>query len=387
MRILHYCQHVLGLGHFMRSLAVTRALAGHEVLFVSGGRRVPVPLPGHARLLSLPALEMSEDFSEFGPADLLELEETKTRRVELLLEAARTFGPQVIIIELFPFGRKKFGFELSPLLHAARSGCFGPCAAVCSLRDILVERGDAAKFEARAVNLLNAYFSALLVHADPRLFRLEDSFSRAADLTVPVVYTGYVAERPAPGAGAALRAELGLAPGERLIIASAGGGKVGGELLRAAVLAQARLPQSLRARLQVFTGPYMAEEDVDELRDLAAGRPEVAIERFTERFPAWLAAADCSVSMAGYNTTMDILASGVPALVRPFDVNREQADRAARLAEMGLLTVLKDLEPEYLACAMETALAKGRRPGPPPIDLDGAATTARYISERFGEMW
>ena len=34
MRVLHYCQHVLGIGHLFRSLAICRALAPHPVVLV-----------------------------------------------------------------------------------------------------------------------------------------------------------------------------------------------------------------------------------------------------------------------------------------------------------------------------------------------------------------
>ncbi len=36
MKILVYCQHVLGVGHFFRTLEICRALAGHDVVLVSG---------------------------------------------------------------------------------------------------------------------------------------------------------------------------------------------------------------------------------------------------------------------------------------------------------------------------------------------------------------
>ena len=47
MKIVFYCQHVLGVGHFFRSLEICRALAGHEVILVTGGPRFEVQLPGH----------------------------------------------------------------------------------------------------------------------------------------------------------------------------------------------------------------------------------------------------------------------------------------------------------------------------------------------------
>ena len=93
-----------------------------------------------------------------------------------------------------------------------------------------------------------------------------------------------------------------------------------------------------------------------------------------------LAAADLSVSLAGYNTVMGLLAAGCRGLVAPFDQNREQRLRAERLAGMGLLGVLDpaDLDPPALAGRMREALA-GQPPRRGAIDLDGARGTARFF--------
>ena len=78
------------------------------------------------------------------------------------------FRPDVLIIELFPFGRNGFSFELLPLLEAdPERGSLPSCRVVCSVRDILVEKKDQQKFEARVVDRLNRFFDAVLVHGDP----------------------------------------------------------------------------------------------------------------------------------------------------------------------------------------------------------------------------
>jgi predicted glycosyltransferase len=107
----------------------------------------------------------------------------------------------------------------------------------------------------------------------------------------------------------------------------------------------------------------------------------VDIQRFTPDFLDYLAAADLSVSMAGYNTSMNLLAARVPALVWPFAQNREQRLRSERLAGLGALRVLadRDLAPQRLAVLMGQALAQTARPAV-DIDLCGAASTARWIA-------
>jgi predicted glycosyltransferase len=88
--------------------------------------------------------------------------------------------------------------------------------------------------------------------------------------------------------------------------------------------------------------------------------------------------------MGGYNTSMNILACGVPALVWPFGLNREQRLRAHRLAERGTLKILNDenLQPDRLAEILAQTLSEPH-PGKLDIDLDGAAKTARWLEGWF----
>lgn len=378
MNIVVYCQHVLGVGHFFRTLEICRALGHHRVRLVSGGPPVDAPLPPHVSELRLPELRMDAGFTGLlaaGGGDTGAVLRERRARLQAFFAAD---PPDLFVIELYPFGRKAFRVEIDPLLEAMMAGRLPACGVVCSVRDILVEKGDPDAYEERVVGTLNRFFDAVLVHADPGLVRLEDTFRRTADIAVPVIYTGFVTPAPPPRARDRIRAELGLRAGERLVVASAGGGSVGMPLLAAAVQAFARPDAPPGTRLAVFTGPFLREEDFGRLR--AAAAPGTQVERFSPEFPALLAAADLSLSMAGYNTTMNLLAARVPALVWPFAQNREQRMRAERLAARGALGILsdRDLEPLRLAARIRERLTL-----PPPtgggVDLGGAAAVARWV--------
>jgi len=381
MKIVFYCQQVLGIGHFFRSLEICRALQRHRVILVTGGPRVGVELPGHVRELRLPALAMNRDFKELragAGADLDAVRQLRRDRLRGLFEAEQ---PDLFLIELYPFGRKAFRFEIDPLLRDMAETRPRRCGVVCSLRDILVEKDHPQKHEARAVDLLNRHFEAVLVHADPNLVRLEETFSRCHEIAVPLIYTGFVTPGPEPDARRRLRAELGLGERDRLVVASAGGGSVGAPLLDAVIGAFRRLNRSRAWKLRVFTGPFLPPQDFERLRHAAV--EEVCVARFTPNFLAYLAAADLSVSMAGYNTTMNLLAARVPALVWPFGQNREQRMRAQRLQALGALRLLDDaeLEPSRLAAKMERMLMHPERPDA-GIDLNGAQATASWVDAR-----
>ena len=370
MKILFYCQHVLGIGHFFRSMEVARALNRHTVVFVLGG----VPLSGfipprHVKVFSLPALMMDPQFQSLRVQEG-SLEDIRQSRRRMLLDLLVSFDPDLIVTELFPFGRRQFRFELTPLLKAAKQRP-RPAKIVCSLRDILVEKKEKPNYETEVVETLNSFYDLLLIHSDPRVVMLEETFGRCGEIGVQVEYTGFVARPPA------LRRSTG---GGKVIVASSGGGRVGVDLLCAAIEAVHRVRRT-DLELRVFMGPFLEKADEQRIKYAASEDPRIQLLPFSLDFVSELSRADLSISMAGYNTCMDILSSGVPALVYPFPQNREQGIRAARLEKFGALKVLPAFEAESLELEIESLLKKDRVLPVPEINITGAANSARLIEK------
>jgi len=130
----------------------------------------------------------------------------------------------------------------------------------------------------------------------------------------------------------------------------------------------------------------MAEGEFNRLA--ARERGNTRVTRFAPDFLSYLAAADLSLSMAGYNTCMDILSTSVPALVWPFPQNREQGLRADRFGAQGWLTRLadRDLRAGSLAEHMTRVLSAGRVTSGRRPDLDGATNTARHVATGIAPM-
>ncbi len=114
-------------------------------------------------------------------------------------------------------------------------------------------------------------------------------------------------------------------------------------------------------------------------------RTNITIDRFTDHFPEWLEAADLSISMAGYNTCMNLVQAGIPALVYPFKQNREQRLRAERLGKKVPIVILEDadLTPQLLSKRMIQQFASPRISA--DINLDGAEETARQLEIWYAE--
>lgn len=384
--LLFYCQHILGIGHLIRSMEIVRGLlADFEVCFVNGGRVVEdFPIPAGVQVVNLPAIATDTEFQELRAIDPdQDLETVFNLRTSMLLELVDSFEPDVLVIELFPFGRRRFSTELIPCIEKAKAS---GAKIVCSLRDIVVTKQDQTRHEEKICRLMNQYFDLLLIHGDPAFQPLDLSFSRVKDLRCPVFYTGYVVQESTD-----TEADLPWvdSDGQRpvgdhrpLILTSVGGGRFGHELLFCVVEA-ARYLEHLPHQILVFTGPFCPPEVFAELKAKAAQRPNVTLQHYTPNLLAHMHQADLSISMAGYNTTMNVLTSGVRAMVLPFTGNddQEQTLRAERLEELGIVRVMRpeDLQPAQFARRVVDCLQQ--KPPSRSFDFQGVEKTAAYVKD------
>lgn len=374
--LLFYCQHAVGMGHLVRSLALASALTERfEVVFLSGGRFPRgMPLPSGVQVRQLPPLALGPDNRLISCDRRRTAERAQLVRRDRILAVYDELQPHAIVIELFPFGRKKFAPELIPLLERTRRAGGRKPLVVCSLRDILVGRaGDQSKHDERAVALANAYFDLVLVHSDSRVARLDDTFQPGTPLQVPVEYTGFVlGETPCAEVQSSRR---------RKIVVSAGGGLVGEPLFRAAVHAQQLTNGN---HMEIVAGPFLPDNAWQALRAEAAHVRGLRVRRFVPNLRNVMQLAAASVSQCGYNTALDILATGVPSLVVPYaDGNEdEQTRRARRLEALGAVRVLPAAELDGPTLAGELRALQEFKPAPLAVDLHGARTSTDLIADR-----
>ena len=375
-RVLIYVQHLLGTGHLKRAAVIARASAerGLEVTLASGGMPVDGLDVGDATLVQLPPLK-SRDAAFTGLVDTggsAVDEAWLARRRDRLLALFRAVAPDVLVVEMFPFGRRQMRFELLPLLDAAQAATPRP-RIISSVRDILTAREPERTAEAAA--WARRYFDAVLVHGDPAVARLDDSFPAAGEIAERIAYTGYAA------AAAGRRGGPGDAGWDEVVV-SAGGGAVGAALMAAAIEARALSTGAADKRWRLLAGANLPAAD---LARLVARAPDgVVVEPARRDFADLLANCAVSISQAGYNTVVDLMQARARTILVPFarGGQTEQALRAARLAALDLARVVDehDLTAAGLAAAVDAVLA-APRPGWGAIAIDGAARSAALIAE------
>ena len=383
-KLMFYCQHILGIGHLVRSMEIVRGLvADFQICFVNGGKAIAgFEVPAGVEVVNLPAIETDAEFESLSVVDdSRSLEEVQEFRKNQLLDIFNSFQPDVLIVELFPFGRRRFSFELIPLLDRVKAQGI-KTKVVCSLRDIVVTKQDRERHEEKKCKLMNQYFDLLLIHGDRQFQPLEESFSRISDLNCPVYYTGYVVQSSPENPLLNDEDKAALDCDKPLILASIGGGRFGHEMLDSLVEAAPILQRIVPHQIQIFTGPFFPEAKFAQMQLLASTQPNINIQRYTPNLLAYMEKADISISMGGYNTTMNILTTGVRAMMLPFVGNGdlEQTIRSQKLEKLGILDVIHpaDLEPQKFALKIVNCLMK--IPKPIKIDLNGVDKTAGFLN-------
>ncbi|MEM8855008.1 MAG: glycosyltransferase [Pseudomonadota bacterium] len=366
MRAVIHVQHLLGTGHTVRAAALARALTanGVEVTLVLGARPpATLDLGGLARVQLPPVLATDATFKILLGDDGTPYEDLMDERRETFAATVASVKPDILLTETFPFGRRRFAGEVVPILKELPAP--RPIVAA-SVRDVLVQKSPQKEREMAA--LARAHYDCVLVHADPHFVTLGESFGAAGDVADLIRYTGFV-HAPAPAA----------APCRKGIMVSAGGGDVGANLVEAAIAAARQLDQH---PWHILVSHWVEEATLHRWQ--ASAPDYVRVERNRPDFRTLLSGAALSISQAGYNTVLDVIAAGTRAILVPFaaEGEDEQTKRAAALQRRGLAQVLPEstLSAQGLAALVETALI-APLPQRPAIDLNGAAQSAAILVE------
>ncbi len=369
--------HLLGSGHLVRAghLADALAAGGFEVTLASGGTPLQRAQGAGFELVQLPPVKVEGvDFRNLLDEKGRPVETARlAARRDMLNDLAGRLRPAVVITEHFPFGRRQLADEFLGLIAAVRAA--NPAAlALASIRDVLVTpRADRI---AEAERRIAAHFDAVLVHGDARFLPLERSWPVSAGLAEMIRYTGYLTgpQTSDPPVG-----------NDEIIVS--GGGSAASLPLFGIALAAARAVAGRRWRILVGRG--IPEAAFAGLKQSAP--QHVVVERARHDFPALLAGCALSISQAGYNTVLDLVRAGRPAIVVPFDAGNEteQAVRAAAMERAGLARCLRltgpdALTPGRLAAAVE-AMLRAPRSAAITIDRDGAANVAQIVKGLLAE--
>jgi pimeloyl-ACP methyl ester carboxylesterase/predicted glycosyltransferase len=189
-------------------------------------------------------------------------------------------------------------------------------------------------------------------------------------------FSGYaLAPDAAPADRAALRAELGFAPDERVCIVTVGGSGVGTGLLRRLIDALPHAEQRVPGlRMIAIAGPRI-EPTTLPMKDGLSVLP------YVDRLSRHLAACDVAVVQGGLTTCMELAAAKTPFLYFPLRRHCEQNLHVRHRLERYKAGRAMDYDtetPESIGAAIADALSTGSDAA--DVERDGAARAAKLIA-------
>ena len=380
-RILIYSHDTFGLGHLRRCRTLAHALVDRfkqlSVLILSGSpiigsfdfrARVDfVRVPGVVKLRN----------GEYTPLNLhLDIAETLSLRASIIKHTAEIFAPDLFIVDKEPVGLR--GEVLDTLKMLKREGT----RLVLGLRDVMDEPAalEPEWQRKKVLPALRDLYDEIWVYGLPQICDPLEGIDIPQRVRRKMVYTGYL-HREVPTHGAPPRLpEIAKNP---FLLVTTGGGGDGDSLIEWVLRAYEHDPLLPYPALLVL-GPFMQAERQREFMERAAKLKRVDTITFHGQLETLVSRAAGVVAMGGYNTFCEVLSLDKRALIVPRTEPRlEQHIRAARAAELGLVSILSDdgvYDPRVMAAALR-ALPRQQRPSEVVVPglLEGLKNVARLV--------
>lgn len=371
---LFYCQPGIGYGHYFRSLSICQELIKEfDIDFLMGAEGIGQTIDSpHFHLHFLKPLcvkDINEKPNRFSdPEGKLAFEEVMEVRKNDL-KAFLTQSYAFFITEMFPFSKLPLSDEIEWIINSIKK--INPnCLILCSLREMLLP--IPMDRQLNSTKLVNQYYNFILVHSDPRIYRLENIVNLARQFANKIIYTGYVVN-PLP-----LRAHEKRA---KRILVSIGGGRYGQELIHVVAQCADALPDY---EFMFILGPKTSADIRTMLENFKKEKQQSSfvISEFIPDFLQVMQDSALSISLGGA-TILDAIKTHTPAIVYPY-AHDEHVIRALLFGQLGLVRLLKknELNPENLKRIIPEVLSE---PYPEyKIDLSGAESTLREVLRLLG---
>jgi predicted glycosyltransferase len=337
-RILIYSHDSFGLGHLRRCRAIAQALVGSfdtlSVLILSGSPIIgSFEFRSRVDFVRIPGVIKLRD-GEYTSLSLhLNIDHTLEIRSSIIEHTAQVFEPDIFIVDKEPLGLR--GEVLPTLEQLKKAGT----RLILGLRDVL----DDPQVLQQEWDRKNVRPALEELYDEIWVYGPEGMCNPLAGIDLPqsvhdkLLYTGFLRREMPKGARLSEPLPFGEEP---FILVTPGGGGDGVEMVDWVMRAYESHAKPLFPALIVL-GPFMPAASVSEFMARAEHLRDVHIMRFTPQMEPYLQAATAIVGMGGYNTFCEILSFDKPTLLVPRVIpRREQAIRADRAAETGLLTVL-----------------------------------------------
>jgi predicted glycosyltransferase len=270
-------------------------------------------------------------------------------RKNIITATAKTFQPQLFIVDKEPLGLRKEVLPTLKWLQRSRPGT----RAILGLRDIMDDAATVKQDwrEKGVYEILQNLYAEIWVYGNREFYDPIAEYNIADSISRKVYFTGYIPRKiPGPEAVRNMRKELGVKPDEKLVVVTTGGGGDGYAVMRTYVSMLESAAKPLPFKSVLITGPFMPKNKRRKIFKRAR-KQGVRGYHFYRQMEKIFAAADLVVCMGGYNSLCEILSQGTPSLVIPREAPRkEQLIRARAFKSHSLVDYIPwgELTPQIL---------------------------------------
>ena len=347
-----YSHDTYGLGHIRRTMAIAAHLLGPRIniLILTGS---PIAgrfsFPEHIDFVRIPGM-IKKTNDEYLPLSIkINARHALDIRKNIITATAKTFQPQLFIVDKEPLGLRKEVLPTLKWLQRCRPGT----RAILGLRDIMDDAATVKQDwrEKGVYEILQNLYAEIWVYGNREFYDPIDEYDIAESISQKMYFTGYIPRKiPGPEAVRNMRKELGVKPDEKLVVVTTGGGGDGYAVMRTYVSMLESAAKPLPFKSVLITGPFMPKNKRRKIFKRAR-KQGVRGYHFYRQMEKIFAAADLVVCMGGYNSLCEILSQGTPSLVIPREAPRkEQLIRARAFKRHGLVDYIPwgELTPQIL---------------------------------------
>ncbi len=380
-RILMYSHDTFGLGHLRRCRTIAHSLVEHysglSVLIISGSAIAGAfDFRSRVDFVKIPSVIKLRNGEYTSLDQHIDIADTIRMRESIVLHTAKTFNPDVFIVDKEPMGLKG---EITETLRYLKSQ---GTQLVLGLRDVM-DSPKLLKAEWERKELMSkieSTYDHIWVYGPKNFYNPLVGLDVPESVNSKIQFAGFLKRQVSHGVKPKQSSK------DNYILVTAGGGGDGVELIRSVLSVYEKSSDKLLEALFVL-GPYMPSKERDEFVALGKSIPGVKIIGFDARMEDLIFNARAVVGMGGYNTFCEILSFDKPALIVPRTVPREeQLIRTTRAAELDLVDMILPVDADDPNKLLAALVALPDRPKPSQRYTDFALDGLTCVVELLGKM-
>lgn len=382
-KILMYAHDTFGLGHANRIICIANYLANdsrNKILIITGSSGLVLfKIHKTVDVIKIPSLygDLNAQ-NRMGYTSLLGSKcnhEIFELRREMITKAVTIFRPDIFFVDHNPLGANKELLEILQYLKARRKNV----RLYLGQRDIYYEKSRYKKIFSKNNwgYVLHNLYDKIFIYGQKNIFDYLKYYGLPPKICQKAHYLGYIVN--------SMEVQRKILSKNKIVTVLGGGGKDGRKLID---LCLKIYPVIQREGLDMLInlGPLMSEEDSQLIKKRASKYKDIILKDYIYNTKQYIYSSDLVISMGGYNTLCEILATNTPALIFPRCTNdREQLLRAQIMHRNGLVDFInpkKYTEENFLGkifhlLKMDRGELANRRK---KIEFNGLENLAKHIN-------